>query len=105
MLWPHIHKTTPCVSQLTNYGGASHPAGKGSTPRPWFQRYAESLTLSAPGTLHALHPDAGASSAAMHTWIVRAKLTLRERACLHAMPARSPDAHAAEVPYVGDRLA
>jgi len=23
-------------------------------------------------------------------WIVRAKLTLRERACLHAMPARSP---------------
>ena len=67
MLWPHIHKTTPCVSQLTNYGGASHPAGKGSTPRPWFQRYAESLTLSAPGTLHALHPDAGASSAAMHT--------------------------------------
>jgi hypothetical protein len=38
-------------------------------------------------------------------WIVRAKLTLRERACLHAMPARSPDTQAAEVPYVGDRLA
>jgi len=39
-------------------------------------------------------------------WIVRAKLdALRERACFHAMTAGSPDAHAAGVSYVGDRLA
>jgi hypothetical protein len=38
--------------------------------------------------------------------MVRGKLdALRERASFHAMTARSPDAHAAGVSHVGDRLA
>ena len=67
---------------------------------------SDSLLL--PGTLHALHPDARSEGRQWPMEMLDSASQIgciAERACFDAVTARSPDAHAAGVSYVGDRLA
>ena len=109
MLWPHIHKTTPCVSHsptmVVVLSGWQRFDSK-KTLDSALCGITDSLFALARCMLYIQMREQRQAVPQCRCRIVRAKLdALRERACFHAMTAGSPDAHAAGVSYVGDRLA